>query len=337
MSNFRKLEQRIRAAERRVAHTYGLTITETMLRLVDPSVQVRVLTAGKGEPLIHINGISAPAMGMAPLIAGLPGFRHILIDLPGHSLAPPYSWHGRTVRELAVDVVTGTLDALEIAQASFVGSSLGGLFTLWTTLDAPGRVSRAAIVATPATALPGSRGIAEFESLTSPIRGRLDQSLMRLPSPRFIARFALTEALGANAARAMSDDMLDLHRLPLRLPGQAAAYRALLRRLMHGRTPRPENVLTEDELARIDTPTLFVWGAEDVFSSPDQARPSVAKIPDAHLTVVPGGHAPWFDDASRCAAPVRDFLRHQHIDNAVERFYTPGETVESTASDPRTA
>ncbi|WP_410876798.1 alpha/beta fold hydrolase [Nocardia sp. A7] len=277
-----------------------------MLTLGEPTV--RVLTAGEGEPLIHINGISAPAMGMAPLIAGLPDFRHILIDLPGHSLAPPYTWQGRTVRELAVDVVTGTLDALNIEQAAFVGSSLGGLFTLWTMLDAPDRVSRAAIVATPATALPGSRTIAEFDSLTSPIRGRLDEIMMRLPSPRFIARFALTEAIGARAARALSDDMLDLHRLPLRLPGQAASYRALLCRLIEGRIPRPENVLTDDELARIDTPTLFVWGEDDVFSSPDRARPSVAKIPGAHLVVVPGGHGPWFDDATRCATPVREFL-----------------------------
>ncbi|WP_446221727.1 alpha/beta fold hydrolase [Nocardia sp. IBHARD005] len=308
MSIPQRLELRIRAAEQRVADTYGLTITEHRLTLSAPSVQVRVLTAGEGEPLVHINGISAPAMGMAPLIAGLPGFRHILIDLPGHSLAPPYMWQERTVRELAVGVLTGTLDALDIDRAACAGSSLGGLFTLWTMLDAPGRVSRAALVGTPATALPGSRGIAEMASLTSPIRGRLDQSLMQLPSPRFVARFALTEALGANATRAMSDDLLDLHRLPLRLPGQAASYRALLCRLMRGRTPRPENVLTDDELARIGTPALFVWGEHDVFSSPDQARPFVTKIPGARLTVVPGGHNPWFDDAPRCAALVRDFL-----------------------------
>ncbi|MFC6014515.1 alpha/beta fold hydrolase [Nocardia lasii] len=300
------LEQRIRAAEQRVAAMYGLTITEHVLTQRNPVA--RVLTVGEGEPLVHINGISAPAMGMAPLIAGLSGFRHILIDLPGHSLAPPYTWQGPPVRELAVDVLTGTLDALDIEQAAFVGSSLGGLFTLWTMLDAPDRVARAAIVATPATALPGTRVIAEFQSLTSPIRGRLDQSLMQLPSPRCIARFALTEAIGANAARAMSADMLDLHRLPLRLPGRAASYRALLRRLIDGATARPENVLTDAELARIDTPTLFVWGEDDLMCAPDRARPSVAKIPGAQLLTVAGGHAPWFDDAPRCAALARDFL-----------------------------
>ncbi|MBC7305088.1 MAG: alpha/beta hydrolase [Nocardia sp.] len=308
MTDSQGLARRVRATEQRVAATHGLTITEHLITLADPAVRVRVLTAGEGEPLVHINGIATPAMGMAPLIAGLPGFGHILIDLPGHSLSPPYTWQGRSVRELAVRVVTGTLDSLDLDRPAFVGSSLGGLFTLWTTLDAPGRVSRAAIVATPATALPGSRAIAEFASLTSPIRGRLEESLMRRPSPRFVARAALAAAIGTNAAHAMSDDMLDLHRLPLRLPGQAASYRALLRRLVRGRDPRPENILTDDELARIDIPALFVWGAQDAFSSPDQARAAIAKIPDAHLTIVPGGHAPWFDDASGCAALVRDFM-----------------------------
>ncbi|MFC4373070.1 alpha/beta fold hydrolase [Nocardia halotolerans] len=314
-----RLGHRIRAAEQRVAATYGLTITERMLTLSEPGVQVRVLTSGEGAPLVHINGISAPAMGMAPLVGGLPGFHHILIDLPGHSLAPPYTWQGRTLRALSVDVVTGTLDALDIDRAAFVGSSLGGLFTLWTMLDMPDRVSRAAIVATPATAIPGTRVIAEFESLTSPIRGRFDEILMRLPSPRFVARFALTEAIGVNAARAMSDDLLDLHRLPLRLPGQAASYRALLRRLIQGRAARPENVLTDGELARIDVPALFVWGEDDIFSSPDRARPSVAKIPGARLTVVPGGHAPWFDDAPRCVSLVGEFLTDDPVRPAVRQ------------------
>ncbi|MFE1596364.1 cupin domain-containing protein [Nocardia sp. NPDC058705] len=35
--------------------------------------------------------------------------------------------------------------------------------------------------------------------------------------------------------------------------------------------------------------------------------------------------------------PKGHWHRHLDIDNVVEMFYTPGETVESTADDPRTA
>lgn len=303
-----RLEERIRATERRVAATYGLTMTERLIALEDPPVRLRALTTGSGTPVIHVNGLSVPAMGFTPLIARLPGYRHILLDLPGHSLAQPYHWQDRPVRDLAVRVLTGALDALGLPQAAFVGSSLGGLFTLWTAIDAPARISRAALVGTPATALPGIRGTAAMATLTSPVRGPLVQWSMRLPSPRAVARAALAEAIGTGAAHDMSNDLLDLHRLPLRLPGQAASYRALLCRLMHGRTACRENVLTDTELAGVKTPLLFVWGEQDVFCSPQQGRPSVAKVPQARLETVPGGHNPWLDDAARCAEPVRSLL-----------------------------
>ncbi|WP_336086889.1 alpha/beta fold hydrolase [Nocardia sp. SSK8] len=302
------LRRRIRAVEDRVAATYRLPLSEHLLTLRAPAVGVRVLTTGEGAPVVHINGISAPALGLAPLIARLPGYRHLLLDLPGHSLAPPYHWQGRTVRELAVDIVTGTLDALGVPRAAVVGSSLGGLFALWTALDAPDRLTRAALVGAPATALPGMRAVPEMVSLTTPVRGALDQRLMQLPAPRFVARYALAGALGTNAAHAMSDDLLDLHRLPLRLPGQAASYRALLHRLIRAGSARPENVLTGTELARITAPTLFVWGDQDVFAAPETGGASIAEIPAARLTVVAGGHNPWFDDAERCAGPVRAHL-----------------------------
>ncbi|MCM6778874.1 alpha/beta hydrolase [Nocardia sp. CDC159] len=303
-----RLERRIRAAERRVADACGLRLTECVVALERPSVRLRVLAAGAGEPVLYINGISTPAMGFAPLAARLPGYRHLLVDLPGHGLASAYHWHGPPLRQLATEVLTGTLDRLGLARASVVGSSLGGLFTLWTALDAPARLSRAVIVGAPATALPGTRGTASMAALTSPVWGRVQQQLMRLPSPCFVARAALAEAIGMDAARGMSDELLDLHRLPLRLPGKAASYRKLLCRLMNGRNPRPENVLSEAELTGITTPLLFVWGEQDSFCAPQRGRRSVEQIPAAELAVVPGGHNPWLDDAPACAAPIDGFL-----------------------------
>ncbi|GGS97924.1 alpha/beta hydrolase [Planobispora rosea] len=308
-----RLRERIRAAERRVAAAYGLTMTEHTVVLGDPPVRVRVLAAGSGEPVVYVNAVSAPAMGLAPLAAQLPGYRHLLLDLPGHSLAEPYRWRDRPVRDLAVGVLTGTLEALGLRRAAIVGSSLGGLFALWAAIDAPARLSRAAIVGAPATALPGTRGTAAMAAMTSAVRGPAAQWSMRLPWPRSVARAALAEAVGTGAAHGMSDDLLDLYHLPLRLPGQAASYRALLGRLMRGRAPRPENVLTDTELAGITTPLLFVWGEQDVFCPPRAGSASVAKIPRARLTAVPGGHSPWLDDAGRCAAPIRSLLAGRRV------------------------
>jgi pimeloyl-ACP methyl ester carboxylesterase len=62
--------------------------------------------------------------------------------------------------------------------------------------------------------------------------------------------------------------------------------------------------MSDEELARIYVPTLFCWGQEDPFLSPQRARPSVAKIPGAQLHEVAGGHAHSFEDPVGCASLV---------------------------------
>ena len=88
------VEARLRATEQRVAAANGIDIQESWVDIASPPVRVRVLEAGSGDPVMFINGISAPGIGMAPLAGRLPGHRHLLIDLPGHGLSPPYLWQG---------------------------------------------------------------------------------------------------------------------------------------------------------------------------------------------------------------------------------------------------
>jgi pimeloyl-ACP methyl ester carboxylesterase len=118
----------------------------------------------------------------------------------------------------------------------------------------------------------------------------------------------LRDGGGAHAARSVSDDIVDLHLLALRLPGQAASFRSLQRRLLVGRTPRPENILTDAELASFTVPLRFVWPEDDRFLGPAAGKPSVDKIPTARFVTMPGGHFPWYDDPDQCAALVAEGL-----------------------------
>ena len=299
----------MRATEQRVAAANGIDVQERWVDIASPSVRVRVLEAGSGDPVIFINGISAPGIGMAPLAGRLPGHRHLLIDLPGHGLSPPYFWQGAPLREQAVNIVAGVLDGLDIDQATLVGNSLGGLFSLWFALDRPSRISRAVIVGQPAVAIRGARGSPIMGMLAAPLLGRVVTWMARLPAPRFSARLALRDGAGAHAARQVSNDIVDLHALPMRLPGQATSFRSLQKRLIVGRTPRPEHVLTDDELRSFTVPLLFVWPDDDRFLGPAAGKPSVDKIPTARFVTMPGGHFPWYDDPDRCAALVADGLQ----------------------------
>jgi pimeloyl-ACP methyl ester carboxylesterase len=121
-----------------------------------------------------------------------------------------------------------------------VGNSLGGLFGLWFALDRPSRVARAVLVGQPAVAIAGSRANLTMVVLAAPVLGRVATWMARLPSPRLTGRLGLRDGAGAHAVRSVSDDIVDLHLLSMRLPGQAASFRSLLRRLLDGRTPRPK-------------------------------------------------------------------------------------------------
>ena len=296
----------MRATEQRVAAANGIDVQERWVDIASPSVRVRVLEAGSGDPVMFINGVSAPGIGMAPLAGRLPGHRHLLIDLPGHGLSPPYFWQGAPLREQAVNIVAGVLDDLDIDQATLVGNSLGGLFSLWFALDRPSRISRAVIVGQPAVAIRGARGSPIMGMLTAPLLGRVVTGMAQLPAPRFSARLALRDGAGAHAARQVSNDIVDLHALPMRLPGQATSFRSLQKRLIVGRTPRPEHVLTDHELGSFTVPLLFVWPDGDRFLAPAAGKPSVDKIPTARFVTMPGGHFPWYDDPDRCAALVAE-------------------------------
>jgi pimeloyl-[acyl-carrier protein] methyl ester esterase len=164
------------------------------------------------------------------------------------------------------------------------------------------------LVGQPAVAIAGSRANLTMVMLGAPVFGRVGTWMARLPAPRVTGRLALRDGAGAQAARSVSDDIVDVHLLTMRLPGHAASFRALLQRLVRGSTPRPENILTDAELASFTVPLLFVWPEDDRFLAPAGGKPSVDRIPTARFVTIPGGHFPWFDDPDRCAALVAEGL-----------------------------
>ena len=302
------VETKFRATEARLAAANELDMQERWVDIASPPVRVRVLESGAGDPVLFINGISCPGIGMAALAGRLPGHRLLLIDLPGHGLSPPYLWQGAPVREQAVDIIAGLLDGLGLDRVTLVGNALGGLFSLWFALDRPTRVARVVLVGQPAGAIAGAHVDWTMGVLTVPVLGRVATEMARLPLPRFVGRMGLRNAVGADGAGSLSDDIVDLHLLSGRLPGQFASYRSLLRRLLVGRTPRPEIILSDAELASFTVPLLFVWPEDDRFLPPAAGKPSVDKIPTARFVTTPGGLFAWYDDPDRCAALVAEGL-----------------------------
>ncbi len=214
------VEARLREVEQRLAAANGLDVRERWADVVSPAVRVRVLDSGTGDPVLFINGISAPGIGMAALAGRLPGHRVLLVDLPGHGLSPPYLWHGAPLREQAVNIIAGVLDGLGIDQVTLVGNALGGMFSLWFALDRPKRVARVVLVGLPGGAIAGARGDLPMGMFTAPALGRVATWMARLPMPRSVVRMGLRPTVRADTARSLSDDIVDLHLLSMRIPGR---------------------------------------------------------------------------------------------------------------------
>ena len=144
----------------------------------------------------------------------------------------------------------------------------------------------------PAVALPGMRGNAFFRAMTTPgVRALVS----RVPAPKDAnaTRRAMADAIGRPALRQLSDAYLDVLRATMLISGWRLAMTSHLNLAMRWGRPRPEKVLTDDELRGIPVPVRLVLGDHDVYGGPEIGRRAVGLMPDAQLDAGAGSpHRP---------------------------------------------
>jgi len=292
-------------AEQRVFERYGIAPQARMLELAAPRLRVRVLECGEGPPLLLVPGDGAVAAAWAPLVAELPGHRAIVLDRPSFGLGDRFDYAGCDLRPHGVALLRSLLDALELDAAAIIGSSGGGQWSLWLAIDEPERVRALVPMGAPAVCLPGFHALPAMRMLTIPGIGQL---LARLPSPNSKTTGRM---LAATDARLLDHpQIVDAYHAARRLPGYGPSVAAIFQRSMHpGGVPRRTSTITDEELAKIAQPTLFVWGEDEPLGDPDCARRAAALMPDARVEVISGGwHHPWLADEAGVGRLVRDFL-----------------------------
>lgn len=301
------------AARASYAQAYGALLAHHRIDATCRTVEVAmpggraptfVVEAGTGVPVLFLHGTPATSAVWTPLLEHLDDVHAYLVDRPGHGLSAAFDYTGLTdLRTHAVDFVTATLDALGLERVVVAGSSLGGLWSLWTALDRPERVSGLLLAGAP-PGLFGPRLPAIFGVLSVPWTARL---LRRLDPPsaastrRFFARMGdPPEALGEVFVEAFTRSQ----------PIMAAAAAQLIQRFVRlpARFARRDLWLDADELARVRQPTLFLWGARDFVGGMSLGHRAAAAMPRAELAEVGVGHLPWLQDPSGAAAAIHRFL-----------------------------
>jgi pimeloyl-ACP methyl ester carboxylesterase len=295
------VEQRIREAEGSLFDRYNLTVNESFVSVLSPKLRLRVLSVGSGPNLVLLHGVSLAAAIWAPLLNELTGYRTHLVELPGHGLSDPLCYRAGSVREHSIRLLDELFYSLGLDAPSVVGHSLGGMFALWHASARPGKIASLVAIGDPGAALPGVEVKMPLSILTVPGLGR---AVLAAPTPRSTYRRMLGQGTSPAAVRSMPDELVKVLHIACRRKGNPRTVASLMHAIDGFRRPRPETLMTDDELSRIETPTVFYWGREDPFLSPQRAQPSVHKIPGAILCQVEGGHAPWFENPADCAKHI---------------------------------
>ena len=298
--------ERYRQAEMRVWRAHGATPVEHRLHLIQSDVEVRIQEVGDGPPVLFIHGANTSGASWISLASRLSDFRCLVLDRPGTGLsnAMPQAPTAKSVLRLGDTLVADVLDALGIASAHLVATSLGGYIALRSTAAEPDRVGRMVQfswpVGAPTTWLPwfmratGIPGVRRLMAALPASEGSVRMTFRRIGHGPSVADGRITrEDLDCYLAMLRYTDTM---RYELGLARVFVSPLRGLRRML----------LPAELLANVRAPTRFVWGEQDPFGGPDVARGVVRLLPNATLEVLArAGHAPWLDELEHCASAVR--------------------------------
>ena len=225
---------------------------------------IRLFEAGDGPPVLMLHGGGPGASGVSNYsrnIAALARrFRVLVPDLPGYGQSSKGLSRIDPFGDLAASML-GLLEALGVRRTAVVGNSLGGACALRMAMDCPERVSRLVLM--------GPGGIGTSRRL--PTRG-----LKRLlgyyegdgPTIEKLRSFIRDDLV--HDGRAITEDLVRT-RFESSIDPEVVANPPLRRPRSLSALIRTD--LTRDpRLARLQAPTLVLWGTEDRVNRPSGGR-----------------------------------------------------------------
>jgi pimeloyl-ACP methyl ester carboxylesterase len=216
--------------------------------------------------------------------------RVIRYDLPGFGLTGPDPSRDYTDRR-SIAVLVALMDRLGVARASIVGNSMGGRIAWTFAALNPNRVEKLVLVSPDGFASPGLEyGVAPRTPL------------MMRALPYVLPSFMLRPSLAAAYANpdALSDALFRRYRDMMLAPGVRGA---IVDRMSQQVLADPAPLL-----ARIEAPTLLMWGEKDGMIPFANSADYLRALPHARLAALPGvGHLPQ-EEAPATVGILREFL-----------------------------
>ena len=247
---------------------------------------------GAGFPVLLIMGLGAPGDKWAPTVAGLrDDFRCITFDNRGAGRSWKPEQPAYSTDEMAEDAV-GVLDALGIARAAVIGTSMGGAIAQKLALAHPERVQALVLTSTYASVSFTFRRA--IETLSDAI-DKLDRVTFKHLNQWMSFSHTFQNAHPEALAAAEAEDFAYPYPMPVyAFRAQCAAC------LAHDTAAR---------LGELAMPTLVAAGGEDLYMTAEKTREMTDGIPNSRLYLCGhGGHVHQWEQAEAYNRAVRAFL-----------------------------
>jgi pimeloyl-ACP methyl ester carboxylesterase len=238
-----------------------------------------------GIPVVLLHGVTDSWRSFEPVLPYLPSSLHAFtLTQRGHGDADRPT-DGYRYEDLAADVAA-FLDAVGLAQAVIVGTSMGSSVAQRFAIDYPDRTLGNVLMAAFAGYSHNS-AVVEFAAVVATLTDPIDPSFAR-------------EFQESTLARPIPPEWLDTFvQESLKVP--ARVWRAVFAASLADQTAK--------DFDRIDSPTLIMWGDQDAFVPKSDQDALLAAIPGSRLLVYPGGgHAIHWEDPALVAADLVAFV-----------------------------
>ncbi len=260
-----------------------------MKKAVINEIQLAYTDEGQGTPLVFLHAFPLSSVMWQPQIQVLKNSNRVItLDLRGHGESDALLWNF-TLDDYAKDVI-GLLDNLNIAQAVFIGLSMGGYTLLSLYRNFPDRVK--------AMVLADTRAQADSQA------GKT-------------GRQAMTQLAYKVGTSAIADVMLPKLLAPSTVQQRPDLVDQVRNMILHTST---EGIITDlmamaarpdstDLLSTITCPTLVIVGEDDVATPVAESHYIAERIAGSTLVTIPGaGHLSNFEQPAAFNHALQKFL-----------------------------
>lgn len=258
------------------------TVTERTVRV--NGKDIFVAEAGTGSPVVLLHGGGPGASGVSNYSRNIEPlaqhFRVIVPDMPGYGRSAK-GVDGSDPFGYLADHIRGMLDVLGIDRAHLVGNSYGGSCALRLALDTPHRVDKLVLMGPGGVGTTRGLPTAGLKSLLGYYGGD-GPSLDKLRT--FIRTYLVYDgdAVPESLIESRYESSIDPE-VVANPPLQRPAGLGTLWRMDFTRDPR---------LAKLETPTLAIWGRDDKVNKPSGATMLGERMPNADV-LLPANTGHW--------------------------------------------